>query len=422
MTVSVSRGSGPLPVLFFTSCETMTTRRRMVAHCGVLLLLLVAGARAVAPPGMVKIDRGDYVLGGDEKSGSYDRKNVRLKSFFIDEAVVTNQDWRAFVKDTKYKSESERFGWSFVLAKLLPKEVVESSQHVKEAEHWVASEGAYWRQPLGKGSNLNGKWEYPVVHVSYNDALEYCKWKKKRLPTEEEWEVAAGAPTVQENADAGNDASQFLYPWGNENSPSGDGSVWKVNIWQGKFPNENSVDDGFLGLAPAKAFGGHVGRRGDEAKLYNMVGNVWEWTQSPWAPAIPATARRDVGGQEGHEKKYVLKGGSFVDSLDGTFNHRASIYTRMGNTPDSGGINTGFRCAKGKGGGGKAWREEKVKKKVDQDKLQAVLAEEGIEGLQKYLKSSGIGGSVLTPDMLKDLRNGQNAPNPLDTQDSVGEL
>ena len=97
----------------------------------------------------------------------------------------------------------------------------------------------------------------------------------------------------------------------------------------------------------------------------------------------------------------------------------------MGNTPDSGGINTGFRCAKGKGGGGEAWREKTLKKKVDQDKLQAVLAEEGIEGLQKYLKSSGIGGSVLTPDMLKDLRNGQqqNAPNPLDTEDSsVDEL
>lgn len=344
---------------------------------------------------MVEISGGDYVIGGDALSGAHHRRNVRLKQYFIDRAVVTNQDWRLFVKETKFRSESESFGWSFVLNMLLPSKTVEDSQTVKDAEHWVAVNGAYWRKPLGEGSSLKGKWDYPVVHVSYNDALKYCTHLGKRLPTEEEWEVAAGAPTLEEAASWRAGESLFLYPWGNGSFPLLS-DVHKMNVWQGKFPDENSGMDGFVGVAPARAYG-PSGRRG-KMLLYNMVGNVWEWTSSHFEPQ----QRPEEQGE-----RFVLKGGSFVDSVDGSFNHKATIQTRMGNTADSGGINTGFRCVRGKGGGGKRWWKQGKKNRrqgIDQEKIQKIMADEGVEGVQKYLKDSGIGGSVLTPAMLKSMQ------------------
>jgi len=142
-----------------------------------------------------------------------------------------------------------------------------------------------------------------------------------------------------------------------------------------------------------------------------MVGNVWEWTTTVHTPG-----KKDTLGKE-EPPKFVLRGASFVDSLDGSFNHKARVTTRMGNTPDSGSHNTGFRCAKD-GSQGKQHADPAIQPAgppqkqrprgggmppgVDQAMLQKIVAERGVEGLQAYMKEVGMGGSVMTPAQLKE--------------------
>mmetsp|Transcript_169395 Transcript_169395/g.300015 ORF Transcript_169395/g.300015 Transcript_169395/m.300015 type:complete len:193 (+) Transcript_169395:3-581(+) len=150
-----------------------------------------------------------------------------------------------------------------------------------------------------------------------------------------------------------------------------------MNIWQGSFPWQNLKEDGYPHIAPVRAF------PPNSYGLYSTVGNVWEWT-SDYFPT-----------QNPKEEQWTLKGGSFLDSLDGEFNHKATVVTRMGNTADSGSYNTGFRCAHGKGGGGR-------KRPPRQEDLQEILAEKGVEGLQEYMAAQGQGASVMTPAELED--------------------
>ncbi|CAM9266117.1 unnamed protein product [Phaeothamnion confervicola] len=182
---------------------------------------------------------------------------------------------------------------------------------VKGSEHWVGVAGANWRHPEGPRSNVAHRRRYPAVHMTYNDAQAYCKWARRRLPTEAEWEAAArggfrGQP----------------YPWGDVADESA------LNTWQGDFPDHNTAQDGYAGLAPVDAYAPNP------LGVWNSVGNVWEW----------------VSG--GTANKRIMKGGSYVDTLDGRFNHAATVATRMTITQDSGGHNVGFRCATGVGGGG----------------------------------------------------------------------
>ena len=155
-------------------------------------------------------------------------------------------------------------------------------------------EKAYWRRPEGPDSSVKGREDHPVVHVSWNDATAYCKWAGRRLPTEKEWEFAARGGL---DGSAGN-----TFPWGTD--PYGE----MCNSWEGEFPKENTEADGFTGTAPAKAY------KPNGYGLYNMVGNVWEWTAG------------------GTPQKRALRGGSYVDSLEGTFNHAIKVSTRMENT------------------------------------------------------------------------------------------
>eukprot|EP00039_Didymoeca_costata_P013471 m.205319 g.205319 ORF g.205319 m.205319 type:complete len:376 (+) comp15784_c0_seq1:232-1359(+) len=251
----------------------------------------------------------------ENRDGSVEAVIAKTDPFAIDRTTVTVDMFRKFVKDTGYITEAEKFQWAFVLEKLLsPKmiQLVDSEEglgRVKTAPHWCGVYGAYWRRPEGPDSTIKGRGKEPAVHISWNDATAYCEWLGMRLPTEKEWEYAARGGLEDEK-----------FPWGDEPV---DGDYSKLlNSWEGEFPKKNTKKDGYVGLAPSDAY------EPNGYGIYNMVGNVWEWTST------------------GTKENKVLRGGSFVDTIDGSFNHALRVSTRMENTPDSGGHNTGFRCAR----------------------------------------------------------------------------
>uniref|UniRef100_A0A3B5LRY8 Sulfatase-modifying factor enzyme-like domain-containing protein n=1 Tax=Xiphophorus couchianus TaxID=32473 RepID=A0A3B5LRY8_9TELE len=216
---------------------------------------------------------------------------------------------RDFVRAEKYKTEAETFGWSFVFQDFVSDELKSKvTQRIESAPWWLPVERAFWRQPAGPGSSILERLDFPVVHVSWNDAQEFCKWKGHRLPTEEEWEWAARGGLQGRT-----------YPWGNKFQPN------RTNLWQGQFPDGDTAEDGYHGISSVAAFPPQ-----NSYGLYDMMGNTWEWTSTRFPAAQPT---------------YVLRGASWIDTLDGSANHKARITTRMGNTPDSASDNLSFRCA-----------------------------------------------------------------------------
>ncbi|XP_065190821.1 inactive C-alpha-formylglycine-generating enzyme 2-like [Sycon ciliatum] len=295
---------------------------RCLSLTGLVALVLFSSVAAVSDKSkfdkMVRFESGSYRLGTDEKDardGEGPSRLVSVKPFEMDQYSVTNEQFRKFIRDTKFRTEAEKFGWSFVLEPFVSEKIKATiKESVQGAPWWLPVKGAYWRQPFGPGSSIKEMMHYPAVHISWNDATAYCKWAKKRLPTEAEWEFAA----------RGGGQQGKKYPWGNKYEKK------RMNIWQGEFPDTNTKEDGYHGVCPADAF-----KPQNEKGMYNMIGNVWEWTSDQF--------RDESGGQE---KKYVLRGGSYLDTVEGEKNHIARVTTRMGNTPDSGSDNLGFRCAK----------------------------------------------------------------------------
>eukprot|EP00736_Rhodelphis_marinus_P008519 Rmarinus@m.7729 len=284
-------------VLLFSPCESLRRSKKPV--------------RSEDCP-MVEIKGGTFRYGSEAKElhGAAAATEKTVRPFWIDETTVTNERFSKFVDETNFQTEAEVFKWSFVLEPFVPEEVAATIETALQgAEWWLPVEGAYWREPYGPGSSIEDKMDHPVVHISWNDAKAFCAWAGKRLPLDAEWEYAARGGLEKKR-----------YPWGNK-KPTPEEP--QMNIWEGKFPLENTKEDGYTHTAPANAYGPQ-----NDFGVYNMLGNVWEWC-----------ADQVTKGQ------YALRGGSYLDSVDGSFNHRVYNAVRTLNSADAGADNIGFRCA-----------------------------------------------------------------------------
>ncbi|EWM27272.1 sulfatase modifying factor 1 [Nannochloropsis gaditana] len=311
---------------------------------------------------MVYVEGGTFYMGTDQpilpRDGEGPRRLVRLSSFYIDRHAVTNEAFGRFVESTGYQTENEVFGWSFVFDKLLPQEVLTTiSQAVAGAEWWVPLGNVTWRQPEGPGSDVfRTRARHPVVQVTWNDAKAYCAWAGgrwregvdgdgmtvgKRLPTEAEWEYAAGG------GKRGREGGRALFPWGNTLQPGGS---HRMNIWQGDFPHSNTGEDGWLATNPVGAYGPQ-----NVLGMYDVLGNVWEWVEDTWAVEFSTGA--EGGGGEGEDEAVVVnplqgprdgpektkKGGSYLCHKSYCYRYRTAA--RHHATADSATSNNGFRCA-----------------------------------------------------------------------------
>jgi formylglycine-generating enzyme required for sulfatase activity len=191
------------------------------------------------------------------------------------------------------------------------------------AEWWRQVFDADWRRPEGPRSDLDGRADHPVVHVSWRDAIAYCRWTGTRLPTEAEWERAA------RGGRAGT-----AFPWGDDLEPDG---AHRMNVFQGSFPDRNTGADGFLGTAPVDAFAPN------DLGLHNVTGNVWEWC-ADWF-ALDAYAHHDPGNPRGPSagEQRVQRGGSYLCHL--SYCRRYRVSARYGTEPASSTSNAGFRVA-----------------------------------------------------------------------------
>jgi formylglycine-generating enzyme required for sulfatase activity len=278
--------------------------------------------------GMILLEGGRFRMGTDypfgfPADGEGPIREVRLDSFYIDACPVTNAEFARFIEATGYDTEAERFGWSFVFAGDLPAGLHETKT-VAGLEWWRRIEGADWTHPEGPSSNIKERVDYPVVHVSWNDAVAYAEWAGKRLPTEAEWEYAARGGLDQK-----------LYPWGDDLTPGG---RHLCNIWQGTFPIENTAEDGYPSLAPVRAF------PPNGFGLYSVTGNTWEWCADWFHPTyhVDTTPQNPVGPPDGTAR--VLKGGSYL--CHKSYCNRYRVAARSSNTPDSATTNISFRCVR----------------------------------------------------------------------------
>jgi sulfatase modifying factor 1 len=278
--------------------------------------------------GMVWVKAGSFRMGGDNAQASPDefpKHKVIVDGFWMDATEVTNAQFEAFVKATGYITTAEKKPDWNELKKQLPPGTPKPDESMlvaaslvftppdhaidlnNYAQWWSWQKGADWRHPQGPQSNINGKENYPVVQVSYYDAIAYCRWAGKRLPTEAEWEWAARG-ALQNN----------IYPWGNEPVDKGQP---KANSWQGDFPWKNTVADKFYRAAPVKSFAPNG------YKLYDMAGNVWEWCadlyndtyyqtiNSPTGVKNPKGPVKSHDPDEPYAQKRVIRGGSFYVTI-----------------------------------------------------------------------------------------------------------
>lgn len=309
-----------------------------------------------APPGMVWIPGGDFLMGTPDKTPQRNETpahRVHLNGFFMDVTEVTNAQFREFVVATGYVTIAERKPDWEELKKHAPpgtpkppEELLVAGSLVfsppskqvplnNVAAWWKWTPGASWQHPEGPDSDLKDRDYHPVVHIAWDDAQAYAKWAGKRLPTEAEWEYAARGGLVAQR-----------FSWGNK--PPSENETSLANIWHGEFPHHNTNVDGWVRTAPVRSF------EPNGYGLYDMAGNVWEWcndwyradayasrsglTVAPdgpadfWDPAEPTVPKR------------VTRGGSFLCHISYCESYRPAA--RRGTATDTGMSHLGFRCVK----------------------------------------------------------------------------
>ena len=280
--------------------------------------------------GMQKIPAGVFTMGSE--TGFPDEMPIHevfIDSFWIDKTEVTNRQFKKFIDATGYKTIAER---NITIIDDDDSLVFEPGALVfqpVENNWWYYKAGANWKHPDGENSDITYIMEHPVVHISWYDAMAYCKWAGKRLPTEAEWEYAAKG---------GN--TNYIFPWGNT-SPE---KEMKANIWQGAFPVKNNKTDGFYTTAPVASF------KANSFGLFDISGNVWEWCIDKYHYTYydqkeydnPRGSLDSYDPQEPDLLKYVMRGGSFLCHSSYCTGYRTTA--RMKSTPDSAFQHVGFRC------------------------------------------------------------------------------
>ena len=310
------------------------------------------------PVGMVWIPGGEFSMG---TNGPPDMDDVGMKAtfdarpthrvyvdgFYMDKTDVTNAQFAEFVRATGYLTMAERTPRPEDFPTLAPKDLVPGGvvftppKHKvaldKYLEWWSFVKGANWRHPNGPKSDIRGKENYPVVQIAYEDAVAYAKWARKRLPTEAEWEFAARGGLA---------AKPFV--WGDEFRPQG---KWMANTHQGHFPNTDTGDDGFIGTSPVAHYPPNA------YGLYDMAGNVWQWTSDWYRPdyyqqlaSVGGVARNPRGPEtpfdpeEPGELKKVHRGGSYL--CTDQYCSRYIVGTRGKGEIRTSTNHLGFRCVK----------------------------------------------------------------------------
>ena len=263
---------------------------------------------------------GDHFAEGYVEDGEEPVHEVQVSPFAMDVDCVTTRQFSHFVEETGWSTEAERQGYSavFQLAVMARNADVIGPMGVP---WWLAVRGADWRHPFGPLSTADDMFDHPVVHVSHDDALAYCAWAGRHLPTEAEWEYAARGGLAGRR-----------YAWGDDLMPGG---RHRANIWQGAFPLFNSGDDGWRATAPAGSF------EPNGFGLHQTAGNVWEWCRDWFSPDYYAVSPREnpTGPETGEER--VMRGGSFL--CHASYCNRYRVAARSSNTPNSSASNIGFR-------------------------------------------------------------------------------
>jgi formylglycine-generating enzyme required for sulfatase activity len=307
--------------------------------------------------GMIWIPGGEFTMGCHEETCTQEAMQphrVKVDGFWMDETEVTNAEFKKFIDETKYVTVAERpINWEELKKQVPPGMPRPADEDLKPgslvftppagvvelnnySQWWRWVKGADWRHPEGPGSSIEGKDNYPVVQIAYEDAQAYAMWAGKTLPTEAQYEFSARG---------GLDEKTFS--WGDELNPDG---KYLANYFQGSFPNHNTGEDGFKGLAPVKSF------PSNGYGLYDLVGNVWEicsdWygVETKTSETINAAIQNPTGPTSSQDPndpyaiKHVSKGGSFLCSVNYCSNYKPS--GRQGSAYDSGMNHTGFRCVK----------------------------------------------------------------------------
>lgn len=309
-----------------------------------------------APKGMVWIENKTFLQGAKELDQyamprEKPAHKVSVGGFYIDITEVTNKQFKQFIDATHYSTVAEReINWED-MKKQLPPNTPKPHDSVLQPgslifnknvntvvnmnnynQWWTWKVGANWKHPEGPNSTIEGKDDYPVVHIAIEDALAYCKWKKRRLPTEAEWEAAAQGTN-----------SNAIYTWGDDSLALN----YNANTWQGIFPTKNESLDGFEFISPVKSYPANT------IGLYDMTGNVWEITSDLFNINYyreldvskllinPKGASKSYNPTNPYQEEYIIKGGSFLCHPSYCASYRISA--KMGVNNDSSSDHVGFR-------------------------------------------------------------------------------